>query len=131
ARHRVRVGEYDVVLTSRGLALEGLEEVGARVPPRLPLGIVVVAPRVPGPDAAAGRPRFALGRHERVVEAPRIAVLGEVRAHAGPDALDVEVLPAAVLVDEDVGEVAAVSIAHLPGVVAFEPDDLDAGEVGL
>jgi hypothetical protein len=123
---RAVVPEDDVPLV--GPAPERLDEGAAGVPPGPPLVVVGVVAEVGIPDAAAGGAGLALGRQHLAVVAGGMAVLGEVRAHAGAHGLDVVVDPATVLLDQRIGEVAAVAVAALGGVIALEAHLGDAGE---
>jgi hypothetical protein len=80
----------------------------------------VLAARIP--DAAAVGLGLGLGGDEVGVEPLRVAVLHEVRRHAGAHALDVVVDPLAVLLGEHVGQVAIVAVADLAGDVALDAD---------
>ncbi|PRQ04525.1 hypothetical protein ENSA5_06910 [Enhygromyxa salina] len=124
----VPVGQRDQGRIFGGLGLELLDELGPAIPPARAQIVVGVAARALGPDPALGLAGFGLGGHELVVEAPRVAVLGEVGAHARAHRLDVVVDPLAVTLDEHVGQEAVVAAADLLGVIALEPDRGHAGE---
>src|SRR3569623_163654 len=130
-RPRVVLRTRTWLRAARRLVVKLRDEVAARGPPRLALGIIGIRLGARRPDPALRGLCFGLGGDEVAIEATRTAVLRKVRAHARAYGLDVVVDPLAVLLGEHVREVAPVAILDLVRIVALEPHGRDVLEPGL